>query len=80
LHIKTDKLNWENHTYQMKQTLCEASYAFRSVFHLGNSDTIKSIYFACSHFIMKLGRILKGKFVQQQKQIYSTNDNYLNYK
>lgn len=64
----------------MKQTLCEARYAFRPVFHLGNSDTIKSIYFACSHFIMKLGIILEGKFVQQQKQIYSTKENYLNYK
>ena len=30
----------------MIQTLCEASYAFRSLFHLGISDTIKSIYFA----------------------------------
>jgi hypothetical protein len=64
----------------MKQTLCEASYAFRSVFHLSNSDIIKPIYFACSHFVMKLGIILEGKFVQQQKQIYSTKEIYLNYK
>jgi len=34
LHLKTDELNWENHTYQMIQTLYEASYAFRSLFHL----------------------------------------------
>jgi hypothetical protein len=64
----------------MKQTLREASYAFRSVFHLRNSGTIKSIYFPCSHFIMKLGIILEGTIVQQQKQIYSTKENYLNYK
>jgi len=30
----------------MIQTLCEASYEFRSLFHVANCDTIISIYFA----------------------------------
>jgi hypothetical protein len=46
-------LNWKNHINQLVQELSGACYAVRSVLHISNTDTLRSIYFACFHSLMK---------------------------
>jgi hypothetical protein len=48
-------LIWKNHIGQMIPKLSRACYAVRSIFHVSNTDTLKSIYFAYFHSIMKYG-------------------------
>jgi hypothetical protein len=58
LGLQTDNhFNWKNHTDQMIPMLSGACYAVRSMFHSSNTDTLKSIYFARFHSIMKYGII-----------------------
>jgi hypothetical protein len=61
LGLQTDNhLNWKNHIDQMIPKLRTACYAVGSVFHISNTDTLKSIYFAYFHSIMKYGIIVWG--------------------
>jgi hypothetical protein len=55
-----DHLNWKNHIDQMIPKLSWACYAVRSMFHIVNIYTMKSIYFAYFQSIMKYGIILGG--------------------
>jgi hypothetical protein len=51
-------LNWKNHIDLMIPKLSRACYAVRSMSHISSSNTLKSIYFAYFHSIMKYGIIL----------------------
>jgi hypothetical protein len=53
-------LNWKNHIDLMIPKLSRAWYAIRLVSHNSSTDTLKLIYFTCSHSIMKYGIILWG--------------------
>jgi hypothetical protein len=47
-----NRLNWKNHIDQLIPKLSGACYAVRSLLHVGNTDTIKSVYFAYFHSFM----------------------------
>jgi hypothetical protein len=46
-------LNWKNHVDLMIPKLSRGYYAVRSMPHVSSTDTLKSIYFAYFHSIMK---------------------------
>jgi hypothetical protein len=48
-------LNWKNRIDQMIPNLGGEYYAVRSMFHVVNIDTLKSIYFAYLHSTMRNG-------------------------
>jgi hypothetical protein len=50
-------LNWKNHIDQIVPKLSGACYAVRSMSHVSNTVTLKAIYFAYFHSIMKYGII-----------------------
>jgi hypothetical protein len=53
-------LDWKNNIDLMIHNLSTVCYAIRSMSHISSTDTLKSIYFACYHSIMKYGIILGG--------------------
>jgi hypothetical protein len=53
-------LYWKNHIDLMTRKLSRACYAIRSMSHISSTDTLKSIYFAYFHSIMKYGIIFWG--------------------
>jgi hypothetical protein len=53
-------LNWKNHIDQIVPKLFGASYAIKSMSHVSNTVTLKAIYFAYFHSIMKYGIIFGG--------------------
>jgi len=69
-------LMWKNHTEQMICMLHAAYYAIRSVVHISNITTLKSIYYAYFHSVIKYRIIFGGNspdsvkiFILQQKII-----------
>jgi hypothetical protein len=54
-------LNCKTHTEQIIPKLSSACCAVRSMFHFSNLDTLKMIYFAYFHSVMKYGIIFWGK-------------------
>ena len=79
LGLQTDNhINWKNHTEQMIPKLSEACNAIRSMAHTSNINTLKSIYYACFHSIIKYGIIFWGNssnsanIFTSQKQIIRT--------
>jgi hypothetical protein len=48
-------LNWKNHVDVMIPNLSRICCAIRSVSHVSSIDTLKSIYFAYFHSVMKYG-------------------------
>jgi hypothetical protein len=48
-------LNWKNHIDQTVPKLSGACYAVRSMSHVSNNVTLKTMYFAYFHSIMKYG-------------------------
>jgi hypothetical protein len=58
LGLQTDNhLNWKNHIQQMIPKLSGACYAVRSMVHISNTNTLKSIYYAYFHPLIKCGII-----------------------
>jgi hypothetical protein len=53
-------LSWKNHIDLMIPKLSRACYAIRLMSHINSTDTLKSIYFAYFHSIMKYGIIFWG--------------------
>jgi hypothetical protein len=53
-------LNWTNHIDKLIPKLSGACYAVRSMLHVSNTDTVKSVYFANFHSVMKYGIIFGG--------------------
>jgi hypothetical protein len=60
-------LHWKDHTHQMIPKLSGAYYAVRSVFHISNINTLKSIYFAYFHSIIQYGIIFRGNSSNSRK-------------
>jgi hypothetical protein len=60
-------LNWENHIDQLITKLIGVCYAVRSLLHISNTDTLKSIYFAYFHSLMKDGIIFRGNSSDSKK-------------
>jgi hypothetical protein len=60
-------LTCKNHIDQMIPKLSRACYAVRSMFHIVKIDTLKSIYFAYFHSIMKYGIIFGGNSSNSRK-------------
>jgi hypothetical protein len=50
-------LNWNNHIDQIIRKLSAACYAVRQMYHFVNQNTLKSIYFAYFHSVVKYGII-----------------------
>jgi hypothetical protein len=54
LGMQTDNhLTWKKHTEHTIPKLCEARYAITVMSHISNTDTLKTIYFAYFHCIIK---------------------------
>jgi hypothetical protein len=53
-------LNLQNHTEQTIPKLRGACYTVRSMVHISNINTLKSIYYAYLHSIIKYGIIFWG--------------------
>jgi hypothetical protein len=71
LGIQIDNhLNWKNHIDLIIPKLSRAYYAIRSVSHISSTDTLKSIYFAYFHSIMKY-RIILGGNSPNSKMIFT---------
>jgi hypothetical protein len=68
-------VNWKNHIDQMITKLSGACYAIRSVVHINNINTLKSIYFAYFNSIIKCGIIFGGSLSQQWQGIYFRKEN-----
>jgi hypothetical protein len=66
LHLD-NHLNWKDHIDQMIPKLSEACYAVRSMFHISNINTLKSIYFAYFHSIIQYGIIFWGNSSKSRK-------------
>jgi hypothetical protein len=60
-------LNWKGHIDQMIPKLSAACYAVRSMFHISNLNTLKSIYFAYFHSIVQYGIIFWGNSSNTRK-------------
>jgi hypothetical protein len=71
LHLD-NHLDWKDHIDQMIPELSGACYAVRSMFHISNINTLKSIYCAYFHSIIQYGIILG--------EILPTAGRYLHYK
>jgi hypothetical protein len=58
LALQSDyNINWKHHIEQMILKLSGACYAVRSMVHISNSNTHKSIYCASFHSVIKYGII-----------------------
>ena len=53
-------INWKNHTEEMTPMLSGAYYAIRLMGHISNINTLKSIYYAYCHSVIKYGIIFGG--------------------
>jgi hypothetical protein len=53
-------LNWKNHINQLNPKLSRACCAVRFMLHISNTDTLKTIYFAHFHSLIKYRIILGG--------------------
>jgi hypothetical protein len=76
LHID-NHLNWKNHIDQMVPKLSGACYTVRLMFHISNITTLKSIYFAYFHSIIKYGIIFWDNSSNSGKIL--TKENHQNY-
>jgi hypothetical protein len=56
--------NWKNRTDQVLPKLRTACHAVRLMFHISNTDTLKSIDFACFCSIMKYGIVLGVMYLE----------------
>ena len=71
LGVQIDNLIiWKNHTDQMISTLSGACYAVKSIVHISNINTLKSIY---SHSIIKYGIIFGGNSFNSENIFTSQN-------
>ena len=61
LGLQTDNhINWKHHIEQTIRKLSGACYAVRSMVHIRNTITLKSIYFVYFHSVIKYGIIWGG--------------------
>jgi hypothetical protein len=62
-----NNLNWKTHIHQLIPKLSGACYAVRSLLHISNTDTVRSIYFVYLHSLMKYGIIFWGNSSDSKK-------------
>jgi hypothetical protein len=72
-------INWKDHIDQMIPKLSAACYAFRSMFHISNIITLKSIYFAYFHSIIKY-RIFFWGNASNSRKIFTLQKKIINAK
>jgi hypothetical protein len=60
-------LNLKNHIDQMTTKLSAACYSVVSMFHISNTDTLKSIHFAYFHSIIQYGILFWGNASNSRK-------------
>jgi hypothetical protein len=60
-------LDWNNHIDQIIPKLSAACYAVGQMYHFDNQNTLKSIYFAYFHSIVKYGIIFWGNSTKRRK-------------
>jgi hypothetical protein len=60
-------INWQNHNEQMIPKLSGACYALRLMAHISYINTVKSIYSAYFHYIIKYGIIFWDNFSNSGK-------------
>ena len=66
LHLQIDNdMNWKNHIVEMIPKLSAACYAIRLMVH--TSNTLKSIYYAYFHCIIKYGTVFWGNSFNSEK-------------
>ena len=65
-HIK-----WKNHKPKMIPKLSEAYYAIRSMVHISNINTLKSINYVHFHSIIKYGMIFCGGYSSNSGKIFT---------
>jgi hypothetical protein len=59
--VKIDNhLNWTNRIDKLIPKLSRTCFTVRFMCHISNSDTLRSVYFACFHSIMKYGITFGG--------------------
>jgi hypothetical protein len=61
-------LNWKTHVNQLVQKLSGTCYDVRSLSHISNIDTLKLIYFAYFHSLMKYRIIMGGNSSDSNKE------------
>jgi len=68
LGLQTDNhLNWKDNTEQMIPKLSAAYYVVRSAVHISKLNTLRSIYYAYYHSIIKYEIIVWGKSTNSGK-------------
>jgi hypothetical protein len=72
-------LNWKNNIDQMVHKLSDPCYAVKSMLHISNTDTLKSISFAYFHSIMKYGIIFWGNSSNSRKIFTLKKENHQNF-
>ena len=60
-------LNWKDHIDQMIPKLSAACYTVGQMYHISNNNTLKSIYFAYFHSIIKYGIMFRGNSSNSKK-------------
>ena len=56
LGLQTDNhINWKNHTEHMTPKLSGPCYAIQSMVHISNIHTLRSVYYAHFHSVIKYG-------------------------
>jgi hypothetical protein len=60
-------LNWKDHIDQIIPKLSAAYYAVRQMYHICNNNTLKSIYFAYFHSVIKYELIFWGNSPNSKK-------------
>jgi hypothetical protein len=66
LHLDNHR-NWKDHIDQMIPKLSAACYTVRLTFHISNINTLKSIYFAYFHSIIKYRIVFWGNSSNSRK-------------
>jgi hypothetical protein len=78
--LEIDKyLSWKTHFEQIIPRLSSACYTIRSMFHFSNMDTLKMIYFAYFHSILKYGIMFWGNHTDSMKSLSFAEEGCENY-
>jgi hypothetical protein len=68
LNIRLDNhLNWKDHIDQIIPKLSSACYAVRQIYYFINQNTLKSIFFAYFHSVVKYGIMFWGNLSNSRK-------------
>lgn len=58
---------WKTHIEQIRQKMSSVCCVIRLMYHFGNINTIKMMYFACVHLIMKYRIIFWGNSIDSKR-------------